>query len=165
MGAFPISDAGASAAGSARLGLWLTTLLATPVAILFVCAAFSPATLAVSLSAGKPATICFLNFPLLVLAIYWRGLTTWGAVLGGSTGLVASIGLTILGPPVWVRVLGHAMPVFPLDPPTLVAMPLAFAVCIGVSALDRSRRAVLDRAGYAEQSRRMTGCTALAAAE
>lgn len=72
------------------------------------------------------------NFPLLVLAIYWRGLTTWGAVLGGSTGLAAPIGLTVLEPPVWVRVLGHAAPVFPLDPPTLVAMPLAFAVCAGV---------------------------------
>jgi len=105
------------------------------------------------------------NFPLLVLAIYWRGLTTWGAVLGGSTGLAASIGLTVLGPPVWVRVLGHAAPVFPLDPPTLVAMPLAFAVCIGVSVLDRSRRAAVDRAGYAEQSRRMMGGAALAAAE
>ena len=105
------------------------------------------------------------NFPLLVLAIYWRGLTTWGAVLGGSTGLLASIGLTILGPPVWVKVLGHAAPVFPLDPPTLVAMPLAFAVCSVVSVLDRSRRAAMDRAGYAEQSRRMMGGSALAAAE
>ncbi len=97
------------------------------------------------------------NFPLLVLAIYWRGLTTWGAVLGGSTGLLASVVLTVLGPAVWVKTLGHAAPVFPLDPPTLVAMPLAFAVAIGVSLLDRSRRAVMDRAGFAEQQMRMAG--------
>ncbi len=100
------------------------------------------------------------NFPVLVLAIYWRGLTTWGAVLGGSTGLVASIVLTALGPAVWVKTLGYAAPVFPLDPPTLVALPLAFAVAIGVSLLDRSRRAAVDRAGFAEQQRRMSGAGA-----
>jgi len=42
---------------------------------------------------------------------------------------------------------------------------IANAVCIGVSVLDRSRRAAVDRAGYAEQSRRMMGGAALAAAE
>ncbi|MCK8786414.1 DUF485 domain-containing protein [Roseomonas sp. NAR14] len=97
------------------------------------------------------------NFPLLLLSLYWRGLTTWGAVLGGSTGLVLSIVLTVLGPAIWVKVLGHAEPIFPLDPPTLVALPAAFIVCIGVSLLDRSRRAAIDRAGFVEQSRRMRG--------
>lgn len=105
------------------------------------------------------------NFPLLLLALYWRGLTTWGAVLGGGTGLVLSVGLTVLGPSVWVNVLGHAMPVFPLDPPTLVALPAAFLVCVAGSLLDRSRRGALDRAGFVEQSNRMMGGAALAAAE
>jgi cation/acetate symporter len=104
------------------------------------------------------------NFPVL-LSLYWRGLTTRGAVLGGSTGLVLSVVLTVLGPSVWVKVLGHATPIFPLDPPTLVALPAAFVVCVGVSLLDRSSRATMDRAGYAEQSRRMQGGAALAAAE
>ena len=103
------------------------------------------------------------NFPVLLLAIYWRGLTTWGAVLGGSAGLVASIVLTGLGPAVWVKTLGNAAPIFPLDPPTLVAMPLAFAVAIGVSLLDRSRRAAIDRAGFAEQQIRMSGRATAAA--
>lgn len=97
------------------------------------------------------------NFPLLVLAIYWRGLTTRGAVLGGSAGLLSSIVLTGLGPAVWVKTLGYAAPIFPLDPPTLVAMPLAFVVAIGVSLTDRSRRGAVDRAGFAEQQRRMAG--------
>ncbi|RYC33477.1 cation/acetate symporter ActP [Lichenibacterium minor] len=109
------------------------------------------------------------NFPLLVLSLYWRGLTTRGAVLGGATGLGLSVVLTVLGPSVWVKVLGHAAPVFPLDPPTLVALPAAVVVCVAVSLLDRSRRADIDRAGYAEQSRRMHGVAApvpvLAAAE
>ena len=104
------------------------------------------------------------NFPLL-LSLYWKGLTTLGAVLGGSTGLVLSVVLTVLGPSVWVKVLGHATPVFPLDPPTLVALPAAFIVCAGVSLLDRSSRAAIDRAGYLEQSHRMQGGAATAAAE
>ncbi|MGI4982972.1 MAG: sodium:solute symporter family transporter [Janthinobacterium lividum] len=97
------------------------------------------------------------NFPLLVLSLYWRGLTTRGAVCGGCTGLGLSVILTILGPSVWVKVLGHAAPVFSLDPPTLVALPAAFIVCIGVSLLDRSRRGMHDRAGFDEQYRRMQG--------
>jgi Na+(H+)/acetate symporter ActP len=96
-----------------------------------------------------------------VLAIYWPALTTRGAVWGGSVGLLGSIVLTVLGPSVWVKVLGYAAPIVPMDPPTLVTMPLAFVVCIGVSLLDRSRRAAIDRAGYAEQAWRMVGTAAL----
>lgn len=104
------------------------------------------------------------NFPLLLLAIYWRGLTTLGAVLGGSAGLLGSVVLTVLGPAVWVRVLGYPAPIVALDPPTLITMPLAFAVCIGVSLLDRSRRAAQDRAEFDAQ-RYLTGSAATAAAE
>jgi cation/acetate symporter len=104
------------------------------------------------------------NFPVLLLAVYWRGLTTAGAVSGGGVGLAGAIVFTVLGPSVWVKVLGHAAPIFPLDPPTLLTMPLAFVVCIGVSLLDRSRRAERDRSGYAEQRARMMGGAALGAA-
>lgn len=99
------------------------------------------------------------NFPLLVLSLYWGGLTTRGAVAGGCTGLGLSVLLTVLGPSVWVKVLGHATPLFPLDPPTLVALPAAFLVCVGVSLLDRSHRGRIDRAAFAEQYRRMQGHT------
>jgi cation/acetate symporter len=91
------------------------------------------------------------NFPLLLLAIYWRGLTTAGALAGGIVGLIASVTLTVLGPAVWVTVLGHAAPAVTLDPPTLISMPLAFAVCIGVSIADRSRQASRDRAAFDAQ--------------
>lgn len=104
------------------------------------------------------------NFPVLLLAIYWRGLTTWGAVIGGSVGLVGSIALTVIGPAVWVKVLGNAAPIFSMDPPTLVMMPMAFVLCIGISLLDRSRQGMMDRAGYAEQRNRMVGGAALPAA-
>jgi cation/acetate symporter len=97
------------------------------------------------------------NFPLLILAIYWRGLTTRGAITGGVAGLAGSIILTILGPSVWVNVMGFAAPLVSLDPPTLVTMPLAFALCIGVSLLDRSRQGASDRDQFAALTRRAMG--------
>lgn len=70
------------------------------------------------------------TFPVLILAIYWSGLTAAGALAGGIVGLVASVALIIVGPAVWVSALGHAAPIFPSDYPTLLTMPLAFAVAI-----------------------------------
>jgi cation/acetate symporter len=78
------------------------------------------------------------NFPVLLLTMYWRGLTTRGAVAGGMTGLVSAVVLTILGPSIWVSVLGHATPAFPIDPPALITVPLGFLVCWAVSVLDRN---------------------------
>ena len=102
------------------------------------------------------------NFPVLLLAIYWRGLTTLGAVLGGGVGLVGSIVLTVLGPAVWVKVLGHAVPAFALDPPTLLVMPVAFVTAVGVSLLDRSRQAAQDRSAF-DRLRGGSGGLAMAA--
>jgi cation/acetate symporter len=92
------------------------------------------------------------NFPLLILAIYWKGLTTRGAIAGGLVGLGGSFVLTIAGPSIWVAVLGHAAPLVPLDPPTLITMPLALLTCLGVSLLDRGRQAVADRAAFDRQN-------------
>jgi cation/acetate symporter len=85
------------------------------------------------------------NFPVLLLAIYWRGLTTAGAVVGGLTGLISAVALTVVGPGIWVKVLGFAAPIFPYDPPAIVTIPLAFAVTIGVSLM--TRELAVRRAG------------------
>jgi cation/acetate symporter len=89
---------------------------------------------------------CSSTFPVLVLSIYWSKLTTRGAVIGGGAGLAAAVLLTVLGPSVWVAVLGNARPIVALDPPTLVTMPLAFLTCWVVSLLDRRCRST-DAAG------------------
>ena len=75
------------------------------------------------------------NFPVLILALYWNRTTAAGAMAGGFAGLVGSVVLIVLGPSVWVKILGHAAPVFPSDYPTLVTVPLAFAVAIAVSLM------------------------------
>ena len=69
------------------------------------------------------------NFPVIILSLYWRKLTSVGALVGGLVGLASSVGLIVLSPGVWVRVLHHAAPIFPADYPALVSAPLAFLVC------------------------------------
>ena len=88
------------------------------------------------------------NFPVLLLAIYWRGLTTAGALAGGVTGLVSAVALTFVGPAIWVKVLGHATPLFPFDPPAIVTIPLAFAAAVAVSVATRQ---TAGDAGLAER--------------
>lgn len=70
------------------------------------------------------------NFPLLILAIYWTGLTTRGALAGASFGLVSSVALTIMGPTVWTKVLGLGPALSPYDSPAIFTVPATFLVCI-----------------------------------
>ncbi|MCP1645694.1 cation/acetate symporter [Pseudomonas citronellolis] len=91
------------------------------------------------------------NFPVLIMAMYWKRLTTRGAIWGGLSGLVAALVLVVLSPTVWVTVLGHAKALFPYDHPALFAMPLAFGMIVLVSKLDRSARADRDREGFEDQ--------------
>jgi cation/acetate symporter len=91
------------------------------------------------------------NFPILILAIYWRGLTTRGALAGGGLGLAIAVTLIILGPTVWVEVLGNEKPVFPWMYPALFSMPIAFATTWLVSVLDRSATAEEDRRQFDRQ--------------
>lgn len=105
------------------------------------------------------------NFPVLVLSMYWRGLTTKGAVAGGLTGLVSSVTLVVLSPAVWKAVLGNPQAIFPYDHPALFSMPLAFLMCWAVSKLDSSQRAVRERAAFDDQFvRAETGIGAAVAA-
>jgi cation/acetate symporter len=81
------------------------------------------------------------NFPVLVLAMSWRGLTTAGALAGGGIGLISALTLTVLGPAVWVKTLGYATPVFPYDPPAVITVPLAFIAAWAVSKATQPRLA------------------------
>ncbi|WP_354677342.1 sodium:solute symporter family transporter [Cupriavidus plantarum] len=85
---------------------------------------------------------CSSTFPVLLLAIYWRKLTAFGAILGGGAGIAVSLILTILGPSVWVKVLGNPVPLVTLDPPALVTVPLAFLLCIAGSLMTRPAPAI-----------------------
>jgi cation/acetate symporter len=98
------------------------------------------------------------NFPILVLSIFWRGLTTRGAVLGGYTGIFGSIGLLLIGPTVWTKVLNMGPAIFPYDFPTFVVLPAVLIVAYIVSVTDSSESAKKERAAYdAQMVRAETG--------
>ncbi|TDF60129.1 cation acetate symporter [Cupriavidus sp. L7L] len=91
------------------------------------------------------------NFPVLLLSIYWRGLTTRGAVVGGMLGLVTAVVLTILSPTVWVQVLGHASAIYPYEYPALFSMLVAFLGIYVFSVTDRSPRGAWEREAFQNQ--------------
>jgi cation/acetate symporter len=88
---------------------------------------------------------------MLMLTMYWRGLTTRGAFAGGLTGLISSVGLIALSRSVWVDVLGHANAVFPYEYPTLFSLPAALLVAVVVSLTDRSSRGECERQAFQAQ--------------
>ncbi|PSC04421.1 cation acetate symporter [Alsobacter soli] len=107
------------------------------------------------------------NFPVLVMSIFWKGMTTRGAVIGGFLGLAAALVGVVLSPGVWEAVFGNpkGSAPFPYDNPALFSMTIAFAgIWIG-SLLDSSKRAAEDRAGFpAQYVRSQTGIGAAGAA-
>lgn len=102
----------------------------------------------VSLTFGIAASS---NFPILILAIYWRGLTTRGALAGGLAGLGSALVLVMLSKAVWVDVMHHTQAIFPYEHPALFSMPLAFIFAWLFSKLDSSRRAAGEREAFAAQ--------------
>lgn len=92
-----------------------------------------------------------VNFPILLLSIYWSGLTTKGAFWGGLIGLVTVMSLVILSPSVWVKSFGFAEAIFPYDHPAIFSMPLTFVLVYLISNFDNSKRAKIDREGFKAQ--------------
>ena len=105
------------------------------------------------------------NFPVLLMSVFWKNMTTRGAVIGGALGLATAVGLVITGPTVWVKVLGNAAPIQPFDNVAIFSMPVAFIGIWLFSLLDGSARAAEDKAGYeAQYIRCQTGIGAAGAA-
>jgi cation/acetate symporter len=107
------------------------------------------------------------NFPVLVMSIFWRGLTTRGAVVGGFAGLVTAVVLVFLGPAVWEVTLGNpkGSAPFPYDNPAIFSIPIAFIGIWLVSKLDASQRGKIDRKAFdAQYVRSQTGIGASGAA-
>src|SRR5437016_5044583 len=105
------------------------------------------ASIAIAIVLGPTFNVAFLvalafavaasaNLPALVLSIFWKRFTTEGAVWGLATGLLSSLALIVVSPsimgvdgaavPAAARHLIQAAPLFPLENPGIISIPLGF---------------------------------------
>lgn len=106
------------------------------------------------------------NFPILLLSMYWRKLTTRGAVIGGSIGLLTALVLVIIGPTVWVDTFHFEKAIFPFKYPALFSISAAFIGIWLFSILDKSTSAKAEEAAFdAQFVRSQTGIGISEAAE
>jgi cation/acetate symporter len=112
---------------------------------------FGAVAIAIAMVVGPTANVAFIvalafavaasaNLPVIVLSIFWRRFNTTGAVAGLVVGLVASIGLILVGPSLMgidpptvigtARHLIQAAPIFPLENPGILSIPLGFLAAI-----------------------------------
>jgi len=106
------------------------------------------------------------NFPVLILSMYWKGLTTRGALFGGYGGLISAVAFVVLSKSVWVDVIGNKAAIFPYTQPALFAMPIAFLLAYIFSKTDSSVRAGKEIEAFEDQYvRAQTGFGASGAAK
>lgn len=106
------------------------------------------------------------NFPILFLSMFWSKLTTRGALFGGVIGLVTAAVLVVLGPTVWVDVMGNAEAIFPYKYPALFSVSAAFIGIWFFSITDKSDSSEKEKAAYeAQYIRSQTGIGAEGAVE
>ncbi|HCM62165.1 MAG TPA: cation acetate symporter [Morganella sp. (in: Bacteria)] len=91
------------------------------------------------------------NFPIILLSMYWKRLTTRGALAGGWLGLLTAVILMILGPTIWVGILGHEKAIYPYEYPALFSMTVAFFASWLVSVTDNSAQAQGERSRFEAQ--------------
>ena len=93
------------------------------------------------------------NFPILFLSMYWKRLTTRGAVIGGSLGLASAVLLVILGPIVWGEIIhGDASKaIFPYKYPALFSVSIAFVSIWFFSITDKSEGAKQEIEAFEDQ--------------
>ncbi|HUM93513.1 MAG TPA: cation acetate symporter [Candidatus Competibacter sp.] len=105
------------------------------------------------------------NFPVLILSMYWKGLTTRGAIWGSIAGLVSAVLIVVLSKAVWVTVLGNKDPLFPYEQPAIFSMPIAFFFAWLGSVTDTSAQAAQEKEAFEDQYvRAQTGFGAAGAA-
>ncbi|MCQ1549789.1 MAG: cation acetate symporter [Candidatus Accumulibacter phosphatis] len=91
------------------------------------------------------------NFPVLILSMYWKGLTTRGALWGGYGGVTSAVLFVLFSKSVWVDVLGNKAALFPYTQPALFAMPIAFIFAYIFSKSDTGPRSKLEKEAFEDQ--------------
>jgi cation/acetate symporter len=80
------------------------------------------------------------NLPVIVLSLFWKRFSTEGAVCGLATGLVSSLALIAISPSI-MGLDGHHLiqmkPLFPLENPGIVSIPMGFLGAFAGTMLSR----------------------------
>ena len=106
------------------------------------------------------------NFPVLIMSMYWKNMTTRGAVIGGWLGLSSAVIMVLLGPVVWTQILNMGEAIVPYKFPALFTVAIAFISIWFFSITDKSARAQQDKDGFeAKFIRSQTGIGSEAASE
>lgn len=106
------------------------------------------------------------NFPVLIMSMFWKNMTTRGAVIGGWLGLISAVVAVVLGPVVWTQILHMGDAIIPYKFPALFTVAIAFIGIWFFSITDKSERAKADREGFEGQFiRSQTGIGAEGASE
>ncbi len=106
------------------------------------------------------------TFPVLIMSMFWKDMTTRGAVIGGTLGLISAVAMVVMGPAVWVKVLGNAEAIVPYSNPALFTVTIAFVGIWLFSKIDNSARAGIERELFEAQFiRSQTGIGAEGAAK
>ncbi|HEY2934296.1 MAG TPA: cation acetate symporter [Acidobacteriota bacterium] len=111
---------------------------------------------------GPTANVAFLvglafavaasaNLPVIVLSLFWKRFNTVGAVMGLGAGLLSSIILILISPSIMgidpagtagaARHLIQRAPVFPLENPGIISIPLGFLAALAGTMLSREPQA------------------------
>lgn len=91
------------------------------------------------------------NVPAILLTLFWRRFNTTGMIVGMLVGLISSLGLIIVSPAIMnvdpagtapaARHLIQHLPLFPLENPGIVSVPLGFIAAVVGTYLVRDERA------------------------
>lgn len=118
-----------------RQQVMVARIAAAVIGILAIVLAIALRSLNVAFLVGLAfAVAASANVPAIVLTLYWRRFNTSGMVIGMLVGLLSSIILIVLSPAVMgidapgaaTRHLIQAAPIFPLDNPAILSVPLGF---------------------------------------
>jgi cation/acetate symporter len=80
------------------------------------------------------------NLPALLMALFWPRFNTTGAITGVVGGLLVSLIVIALSPPVWPGPDGEGSPI-PLANPAIISIPAGFVACWLGTVMSRERGA------------------------
>ena len=125
--------------GQDREQVLVARVTAAVIGVLSIVLAIALRSLNVAFLVGLAfAVAASANVPAILLTLYWRRFNTTGMIAGMVVGLLSAVILIVLGPSVMgvdpegtaARHLIQRAPLFPLDNPALVSVPLGFLAAV-----------------------------------